>query len=363
LESHTAAGRAKNPDDPNPDWFNDCLKHPREIIEFPLAESAGERKGVLRFEIARRLLCCQLGNLVLVRLPLRVARLVDYACPLPDEESAYDQLFVHLLSRELDGIHLESVRPETFLWKYLQSSPLIQKSFCFYSQRGPSPHWLIRLDGSFSDYLKRLSPKARKNRLREIKILRERGDVKLIRVTEASDVDAFLKEAYDISQKTRQFRRFGWSLAARDPCLVKNELLRLARHGWLRSYLLTCDGMPCSFILGEQSGLKLHPVAAGADPDWRVYSVGTVLLLLALEDLFKEHPPEFYDLGAGVHKELATHSYLDDDIWLFRRRPYTALVSSFYRMCNLTSKIGGAALERLGVKAKVTRLMHRIDSA
>jgi hypothetical protein len=141
------------------------------------------------------------------------------------------------LTREFDAIYLDSVRPETLLWRYLQSSPLIQKSFRFYSQQGPLPHRLIRLNGSFSNYMKRFSPKTRKNRLREVKILRELGDVKLIRVTEVSEIDAFLKAAYGISKKTRQFKQFGWSIAARDPRLVKKELLRLARHRWLRSYL------------------------------------------------------------------------------------------------------------------------------
>ena len=362
--SHTTSISAQTSIDED-DWFEHCFEQIRENVELHLPVTGGERASVVRFEIATQLLFCQLGDWVLAKFPLRVARLSGNAPKVPDEESAYDRLFTHILTREFDAIYLDSVNPEALLWRYLQSSPLIQKSFRFYSQQGPLPHRLIRLNGSFSNYMKRFSPKTRKNRLREVKILRELGDVKLIRVTEVSEIDAFLKAAYGISKKTRQFKQFGWSIAARDPRLVKKELLRLARHGWLRSYLLTCGNVPCSFILGQQSGSRFHPVAAGVDPAWSDYSVGTILLLLVLEDLFKENPPDFYDLGTSAKDRayFASDSYLEANVWLFRQRPYPVLASSIYRICNLASRVGGAALERLGLKGKVTQVMRRMASS
>jgi len=349
--------------DSRPGWFNQCFEHKCGKVAPDLPETDSGKTNVERFQIERRLLFCQLGDCVLAKFPLRVARLLGNIPQLPDDESVYNQMFEHLLKGKFDAVHLDSVNPHTLLWNYLQSSPLIQESFHFYSQQGPLPHWLIRLDGSFTDYMNRFSPKTRKNRFREIKILRKLGDVKLIRVTDAPAIDDFLSVAYNISQKTLQFKRFGWSIAARDPCLLKNEMLRLAQQGWLRSYLLTCGNVPCSFILGEQSGSRFHPVAAGVDPAWRDYSAGTVLLLFVLEDLFKENPPEFYDLGACAKdkEHLATHSYLEASVWLFRRRPYAALASNAYRTCSLISKVGGAALQRLGLKGKAKRLMRRID--
>jgi hypothetical protein len=343
------------------DWFEACLGRTRETVELRLSQTSGRSTAPVRFEIATRRLFGQLGEWVPARFPLRVAR---FSGPVPDEESAYDSIFSAVLTRQFDAIHLGCVRPETLLWRYLKSSLLIQKSFRFYSQQGPLPHWLIRLNGSFSDYMKRFSAKTRKNRLREIKMLRGRGELKLTRVTEAAGIDAFLEAAYGISQQTRQFKRFGWSIAARDPRLLKNELLRLAQNGWLRSYLLTCGNVPCSFILGQQSCARFRPVAAGVDPAWRNYGVGTVLLLLVLEDLFKESTPDFYDLGTTAgHKEyLATDSYLEDEIWLFRRRPYPALASSICSVCNLASRFGGDVLQRLSLKGKVTQLMRRWTS-
>ena len=360
-EPRTAEGGEEPSADLGDNWFDYCFEQTSERVELQLSETGKHGTILARFKLGKQLLACQLGELTLARFPLCVARL-DYMSQIPDEKSAYDRMFLQLLNRKFDGIYLESINPESSLWRYVQTSRLVRRSFSCYSKLGPSPHLLIRLNGTFSDYLKRLSAKTRKNRLREIRILRELGNLQLIRVTEASELDTFLKASYDISRKTRQFKRFGWGVASRDPVLVKHELSRLARQGSLRSYLLTCNGVPCSYILGQICGTRFRPVTAGVDPDWRQYSAGTVLLFLVLEDLFREASCGYYDLGSfAAHKEyLATDSYLETDVWLFRRLPYAGLVSSTYRVCNLTTKLGGAALERLGLKERIVRLMRRI---
>ena len=360
-EPRTEEGSEETSIDVGNNWFDDCFEQTPVRVELQLSEAGNGVKTLARFKLGKQLLGIQLGELTLGRFPLCVARL-DYMPQVPDGESAYDRMFLQLLNQKFHGIYLESISPESSLWRYLQTSQLVRKVFSCYSKLGPSPHLLIRLNGTFSDYLKRLSAKTRKNRLREIRILRERGNLQLIRVTETSELDTFLKASYDISLRTRQFKRFGWGVASRDPVLVKNELSHLARQGSLRSYLLTCNGVPCSYILGQICGTRFRPVTAGVDPAWRNYSAGTVLLFLVLEDLFRAASCDYYDLGGfAAHKEyLATDRYLETDVWLFRRLPYVELVSGVYRVCNLTTKLGGAALERLGLKERIVRLMRRI---
>jgi Acetyltransferase (GNAT) domain len=188
-------------------------------------------------------------------------------------------------------------RTASFLWNHLHSSESIQKYFRFYSQWAVA-HPLIRLTGSLESYINKFSPKARNNRLREIKRLRALGDMQLIRVTKASEIDtAFLDAAHAISQRTWQFLRYRWGIGARDFDQVRSEMHFLAQRGWLRGYLLKCRNAPCSFIIGQQYGQTLYTAAAGVHPAWRSYSAGTVLLLLVLEDLFKEDSVQFYDLG------------------------------------------------------------------
>jgi hypothetical protein len=97
----------------------------------------------------------------------------------------------------------------------------------------------------------------------------------------------------------------------------------------------------------------------GVDDAWRSYSVGTVMLLLVLENLFQENPPEFYDFGTPLAFQgyFATESYLEARVWLFRRRAYPILASSIYRACNAVSLSAGMLLDHLGLKSKLKQAL------
>jgi hypothetical protein len=178
-------------------------------------------------------------------------------------------------------------------------------------------------------------------------------------VSQASEIDAFLEAAYKISQRTWQFKHFGGGLAARDPEVVTRELRLSAERGWLRSYVLSCDGVPCSFILGHQYESSFYAESVGVDDAWRSYSVGTVILLLVLENLFKENSPEFYDFGTPLKFQgyFATESYPEARVWLFRRRAYPILASGIYSACNTFSLSTGMLLDRFGLKSKVKQVL------
>jgi hypothetical protein len=343
----------------DPEWMEQRFKHEKEKLRIFLLEKGDQIVGAVPFVLNREQLACELGEFALAKFPLRILRLQGYIPSMPEDGTAYDQLMGEILRSDFDAIYMENVKTESFFGNYLRSSELVRRRFRFYTKRGPLPHSLIRLDGTFESYMKKFSAKTRKNRLREIRTLRERGRANLLRVSQASEIDAFLEAAYEISRRTWQFKHFGGGLAVRDREVVSREMRFLAERGWLRSYVLKCDGVPCSFILGHQYGSTFFAESAGVDDTWRRYSVGTVMLLLALENLFKENPPEFYDFGTPVkfQEYFATESYPEARVWLFRRGAYPILVSSIYGACNAVSMSTGRLLDRLGVKSKLKQLL------
>jgi hypothetical protein len=343
----------------DPDWMEEHFKLQKKNVRIYFLESETQVIGAVPFVLFQEPLLCRLGHLVVTKFPLRILSLRGYTPNMPAETSLYDLLFGRILESEFDAIQLRYVKTASLLWSYLRSSPLIQKSFSFYTQGSPLPHPLIRLNGSFAGYMNRFSPKVRKNRLREIKRLRACGDLQLVRVTKASEIDAFLEVTHRISQKTWQFVRHRWGIGARDIDVVRSEMHFLARRGWLRSYLLKCGAVPCSFIIGWQYGPAFYTGSAGVNPAWRSYSAGTVLFLLVLEDLFRENSPQVYDLDDYVkYKEhFANESYLEASVWLFRRRAYPLLASSVYRACNATSKKAGAVLDQLHLRSRVRQFL------
>jgi hypothetical protein len=342
----------------DPEWLAQRFKHEKENVRIFLLEKKDEVMGVVTFVHSGEPLVCALGEFVLAKLPMRILRLQGYTLNMPEEEAAYDSLFQALKS-DFDAIYMENVNTNSFLWNYLRSSMIIRQGFRFYTKRGELPHFLIRLDGTFEGYIKKFSAQTRKNRLREIRRLRERGQVNLLRVSRPSEIDTFFGAAYEISQRTWKFKSFGWGLAARDADIVTSELRFWAEHGWLRSYVLKCDGIPCSFILGHQYGSSFYADFVGVDDAWRSYSVGTVILLLVIEDLFNENSPKFYDFGTYVkfQEYFATESYPEMSAWLFRRGAYPTLASNIYCACNAVSTSIGRGLDHFGLKSKLKKVL------
>jgi hypothetical protein len=343
----------------DPEWMEQRFKHEKEKVRIFLLEKGDQIVGAVPFVLNREQLACELGEFALAKFPMRVLRLQGYTPDMPDEGAAYDKLIGQILQTDFDAMYMESVKTGSLLWNYLKSSALIRRRFRFYTTRGPLPHSLIRLDGTFESYMKKFSAKTRKNRLREIRTLQRRGPVKLLRVSHVSEIDAFLEAAYEVSRRAWQFKHFGGGLAVRDREAVSREMRFLAERGWLRSYVLTCNGVPCSFIFGHQYGRSFYPESASVDDAWRSYNVGTVTLLLALEDLFEENPPEFYDFGSPLkfQEYFATESYPEAKVWLFRRRAYPILASSICSACNAVSTSTGMLLQRFGLKSKLKKVL------
>jgi hypothetical protein len=347
----------------DPDWIEEHFKRQKENVRIYFFESESQIIGAVPFVLSKEPLLCRLGASIVAKFPMRTLSLQGYTPNMPAETPLYDRLFGLILESAPDAIQFSHVRTTSFLWSYLHNSTLIQKYFSLYTQWGPLPHPLIRLTGSFASYISTFSPKARKNRLREIKRLRARGDMQFIRVTKASEIDAFLEAAHSISQQAWQFVRYRWGIGARDIDVVRSEMQFLAQRGWLRSYLLKCGTEPCAFIMGQQYGLTFYTAEAGVNPAWRSYSAGTVLFMLVLEDLFKDNSTKFYDLGdyAKFTEHFANEHYPEAFVWLFRRRAYPLLASSIYRTCRATSKKAAAVLDQLHLKSRVKRLRLRWD--
>ena len=343
--------------DCNPDWIEEHFKQEKNRIRIFLIERGGAVLGAVPC-VLDQTLTCNLGEFKVAKFPMRILRFLGYTPNMPTEEAAYDLLFKRILNSDVDAVHIPELKTESFAWNYVRHSPLIRKLFSHQIPR-QYPHLSIHLDGTFDSYMQRFPAKLRQNWRRAIRLLGQRGEVRLVRVTETSEIENFLEAAYAISRQTWQSRRVNESLARRDPDLMRRELRFLAERGWLRCYLLKSGGEPCSFVLGQEYGRYFYVEAAGVDRAWRRHSAGTIILLLVLEDLFKGNSPQRYDFGSHVKwQELfASESYPAADVWLFRRRAYSLLTSGVYRACDVVSTKTGAALDRLRLRSRVKKLL------
>jgi hypothetical protein len=213
---------------------------------------------------------------------------------------------------------------------------------------------MLRVEGTFQQYKGKFNSKHRQTISRKIKKLRDGalGEMKLVRYEFAAEAPDFLEQAVEISRKTYQWIRFNRGLSAVDR--VRRRLMFAAEHGWMRSYLLFCGGQARAFILGSQYGGRFLLEEIGFDPELAKYSVGTVLQMLAVEDLFLHNRPHVFDLqDYGAYKEvLSTDSYMEGKLFLFRPSGYARLLRMGHRGCTMIDKSAKSVLDRFNLTAR-----------
>ena len=345
----------------DPDWLRAGFRgDPRDVRVFAV-ESEGHIVGVVPFQASRIRLLSQVGPVTVRGLPLRRLRLLGTELSLPRDERLYENVLARVgMRRDIDALDFQAVPTDSLLWQVLHASPVLRRAYVLYRSREPFPRPIVRVRGSFGEYASRFSPKSRYNRQRELRRLSARGFVQVARVTEPAQINNFLQTAAAISRRTYQYNALG--LGVRVPERLRELLQFAARNGFLRSYLLTCGDTACAFIIGYQFRGRFCYSEPGYDPAWKEFSVGSVLLTKALEDLFEHDPPTVIDFGIGSQEYkhyLATETRLDGDVILFSRRCYPLLVRGLHRALRLTGRTTAALLEHLGVKHQATRILRR----
>jgi CelD/BcsL family acetyltransferase involved in cellulose biosynthesis len=184
------------------------------------------------------------------------------------------------------------------------------------------------------------------------------GQMRLARFETPEEVSAFLEQAVKVSRKTYQWTLHQRGLSATD--LLRRRLLFAAERGWMRSYLLHCGGNACAFLVGFQYRGRFLLDEIGFDPALAKYSVGTVLQLLTVEDLFNHNCPSIFDLqDYATYKEvLSTESYLQTKMFLFRRGAYSRFLRTGHHGCQLTTRTVSTVLDRLGWKSKIRKILR-----
>jgi Acetyltransferase (GNAT) domain len=343
----------------DPQWLLECFHEEPRQLEACFVEDDGAILGVAPFAVQAIPLKLRIGPLALGAMGLRRLRLLGGAPNLPDEIGALDALFREMLERPgFDAIWIEALRADSFLWTYLRTSPLIRRHLHLYRARGPVARPYIALRGSFEEYLQRFSRKKRQNIARDRRRLQALSGVEVVRVSSVDQVDSFVTAATEISRTTYQFKRLG--LGLRDGDALRRRLRLAANRGWLRAYLQSCGGKPCSFVVGYQFNGRFYYADVGYDPAWSAWGVGTMLLLHIVEDLFTHDRPETLDFGPGgeYKQHFANASYSEVEALLFPRRAYPLTVAAAQRTCDAIGAAARRVTDTLGGKSRLRRWLR-----
>ncbi len=319
--------------------------------------------GFAPFLVQSRPLRCFLGELKLAELPLRCLMLLG-APHFPDDEQAYASLFeeVNKLSSDIDGIFIFGLPVDSFLWGYLQKTRVISQRYIRYLPQKPDMHQLIVMPRTYEEYAQKWSGKTRNTLKRRLSTLEKdmNGQLQLCRVTSPDEVDGYLSDAVTVSKKSYQWHLLG--LGLRDSERWRRNLKFLAERGWLRSYLLRCRGVPTAFTVCYQDEHQFYSVNFGYSQEWSDYSVGTILHMLMIKDLFAHNRPSVVDLGrgSGEHKKLfANRAYPDCDLYLLRRCLRSVLARNIHKASRFMSGATSSMLDLLHLKRAARRIFRK----
>jgi Acetyltransferase (GNAT) domain len=219
----------------------------------------------------------------------------------------------------------------------------------------------IDMAGDYAGYLAKFSSKTRSTIQRKVRKWNEfNGGASGLKIYQTPDeLDAFLALAWPLSAQTYQERLLDAGLPHGEA--ARAEMRMLAGQNDVRAYLLFHGDQAVSYLYLPIKDDVLRYAYLGYHPDYASHSVGTVLQMLALEQLFAERRFRYFDFteGDGAHKQLfGTHSIPTATIILLAPNlSNRALLTSVGWFDQAMAK-GAVMAEKSGLKAVIRRRLR-----
>lgn len=223
-------------------------------------------------------------------------------------------------------------------------------------------HQYIAFPATFQEYIQGLGSRSKQSVQYSVRRLEKdmSGRVAVVRFDTPDHAGRFITDAAAISRKTYQANLLGLGIHADAESLAR--LQHTAEQGWLRSYILYCNDVPAAFILGFQYGGCYYYDDVGYDPEYAKWSVGTVLQIKAIEEIFgsPDRPSHFdFSTGVGQHKRrFGNMERLELNMLVFRRTLRNRIVASAFSSTEYLSALITRALDRLGVKDRLKKFIR-----
>jgi hypothetical protein len=325
----------------------DSLGHNRVAV---IRDSDGAVIGICPIVSWRLEMPFTVRKRVLAKFLVRAATVLSCQPLIPDDPALFHLLFKGLLEKLdwCDCIYIDSMPLDCPTSRYVFSTQGPKRPYLIYPSPPVPREWIyLEMDLGLESFLAQKQKRTRNTLKRRVKKLTEKGGtLECIRVENEDQVDEFYQDAFAIAEKSWQFQNLGRRLD--ETALYRENLQHLAQIGCLRAYLLKCGGRPAAFVIGYQYEDVLQFEQTAYDPGLSVYSPGTVLYYLMMQDLYLHRRPSFVNHGTGItpHKRLfSNRASLDTQAFLFRptlRNRFRCLSHGlFYKGLKLAKRIAG----------------------
>lgn len=223
------------------------------------------------------------------------------------------------------------------------------------------PRYFAEVDQSFEKFTGKFSGKSRSTIRRKIRKFDDHcgGEMKFRSYRSAHEIGEFQSCARQVSELTYQERLMDAGLP--NTADFNREMGERAKKGDVRAYVLFHGDKPVTYLYLEiENKIALYRFL-GFDPDYRRWSVGTILHWFALEDLCNDQDVNRLDFteGAGTQKEFfSSGSAYCADVFFIRKSILMKLLLRSHFHFNRAVECLGDYLEHIGLKTKIKRIMR-----
>lgn len=225
------------------------------------------------------------------------------------------------------------------------------------------PHYITDVTGNFDDYFNQTFSRNSKKKIRKIQLQWEaHNDISVCwQEYRAEQIEkVFLPAARKISRNTMQHKLLDRGLV--EGGRRESIVLEQAKEDRSRGYLLFHNEAPVAFNYGAvtASGI-LELEYGGFEPEYRPWSVGTLLDHLVIQHLFSDPEIQTLDFGEGegeYKKRFSTKQYSAASIIFFRLTAKNIAVIGAYYLVTKTSQGLVALLAKLKLLDLAKRLVR-----
>ncbi|WP_295748990.1 GNAT family N-acetyltransferase [Undibacterium sp.] len=246
--------------------------------------------GVIPIRFRRQSFRFSLGPRSLAEPTLEVITLLGSVPLISAEHAAFEVLLKYLFETypSCSALSMPSLGRDSVWHTYIQHSPVLENAYCHYVIDEWRECHLIPLAKNFEAYLQRFSSKKRFNLKRQVRLLREFGevDMQLDRIEQGDQIPALIAARKSMVPTE-------WL-----PQLLGQKIYQgLAKQGLFLSYLLRAGDKAYALIVATRSEKKLLIHNIYYHPDVAHLSAGISILYMAIEDLINNLHMESIDLG------------------------------------------------------------------
>jgi arginyl-tRNA--protein-N-Asp/Glu arginylyltransferase len=235
----------------------------------------------------------------------------------------------------------------------------LQKSRIYYISQTYRRYY-TDLSIGYTKYLENFSAKSRATVRRKVRRFQEHchGQVFFRRFSRVDEMKEFYDLARRVSESSYQEKLLDVGLPNDETFYLK--MVQDSRSDRVRAYLLLHEERPVAYLYCDSiDGVLLYSYL-GYDPEYREWSIGTILQWLVMEDLLQTDTVFKYfdfDEGEGSHKEFfSTGSVYCGNIFVLKLKLKSVVVVLLHIIWERI--LGGikAMLDAAGLKSKIKNL-------